>query len=531
MLRVNQIKIAVLFNGDLKEELKKKTAAKLKIRILDIVDLEIFKRSIDARKDVFYVYSLNVKLKNENKVKLSNDVSKIEINKYEFPYNAHNTSERPVIIGMGPAGLFCALMLSKAGFKPILLERGKSIDERSADVEEFWENGKLLPNSNVQFGEGGAGTFSDGKLNTVVKDKSGKNRKVLEIFHEHGADEEILYDNKPHIGTDILKDVVKSIRKEILDAGGEVRFEAQVTDFVIRDNNITGIKIADEIIECSNVVLAIGHSARDTFECLNDNNVYMETKPFAVGFRVCHPQHIIDLASYGSNYEAYNLPASPYKLTYNTKDKRGVYSFCMCPGGYVVNASSESNMCVVNGMSYHDRESGVANSAIVVSVNPDDFPGNGCLKGMYYQRDIEHKAYELGKGNIPIQKYGDFKNIVISNSEHSCNIDTTDAFKGKTAYCDLTSILDMNLNKDIVLGMEHFGKIIKDFNDDNAILAAIESRTSSPVRIKRDETGQSSVKGLFPCGEGAGYAGGITSAAIDGIYIAECVAKKINSGK
>lgn len=533
MLRVNQLKIPVnVDDSKIDELLRKKAAAKIGVSPESITSLNIFKRSIDARHDIQYVYTLDIELKNENKVRINKDVSFIDAKKYSFEYTATPDSDRPVIIGMGPAGLFCGLMLAQAGFKPILLERGKDIIARTADVEEFWNNGRLLRDSNVQFGEGGAGAFSDGKLNTVVKDKSGKNRKVLEIFVDHGACSDILYDNKPHIGTDVLVEVVRSIREEIISLGGEVRFNSQVTDFFIENNQVKAIKIGDEMLECSNVVLAIGHSARDTFEVLFNRNINMEPKPFAVGFRVSHPQRIIDAEMYGDNYEDYGLPAAPYKVTYNAEDKRGVYSFCMCPGGYVVNASSEEGMLAVNGMSYHDRGSGVANSAIVVSVTPEDYGGSGPLRGMHFQRELERKAYELGKGKIPVQKYGDFKSKINTKLEHHVLYEAAEAFKGDFTYCDLTGILDPKLNTDIVMGMEHFGKIIRGFNDDNALLAGIESRTSSPVRISRSPEGQSEVKGLFPCGEGAGYAGGITSAAIDGIFIAECVAKNIlNSEK
>lgn len=531
MIRINQIKVPIDTNRNkLNEILLKKAALKLNVP-KEIIHFEgIYKKSLDARKagELKYIYSINVSVPDETKIKSKdNDVLFVKDDHYTFDYTAPDEFNRPIIIGMGPAGLFCGLLLAKAGFKPIIFERGKKVNERKSDVEKFWEEGILDPDSNVQFGEGGAGTFSDGKLNTLVKDRFGRNRFVLETFVEYGAHEDILYESKPHIGTDVLIDVVASMRKAIFEYGGEIHFESCVTELLIEDSKVKGVIANNKEFLSNNIVLAIGHSARDTFSMLYNKNVPMEAKSFAVGFRVSHPQDVIDLSQYKEGYEAFDLPPAAYKLAYNSDTKRGVYSFCMCPGGYVVNASSENGMTAVNGMSYKARDSKVANSAIIVSVTPKDFGDNSPLGGVEYQRQIEKKAYELGKGKIPVQKYGDYKSKVMPTAAHECNIQIAKAFKGDIEYSDLTKIFSSEINEDFVRGMEYFGNKIKHFNDDNALLAGVESRTSSPVRIHRDENGLSKIDGLFPCGEGAGYAGGITSAAMDGIFIAQCVAQKI----
>ena len=389
----------------------------------------------------------------------------------------------------------------------------------------------------MQFGEGGAGTFSDGKLNTVVKDKAGRNTHVLEVFVENGAPEKILYDAKPHIGTDILCDVVKNIRNKVIEAGGEVRFDTCVTDLVLDENkNIIAVKAGDEEIKCSAVVLAIGHSARDTFYMLKDRSVDMQPKPFAVGFRVEHPQSVINHSQYGIA-DPKGLEAAPYKLTATTDSGRGVYSFCMCPGGYVVNASSEQGRLAVNGMSYSGRDGKNANSAIIITVDPKDFGGNDVLSGVEFQR---------GLGKIPVEYYGDFKAAIKESSGQDAapggqsgsaggrSFDGAEQFlpqmKGAYEFAEVHKILPDELNEAFVEGMERFGRMIRDYNNDAAIVSGVESRTSSPVRINRGEDGQSvNIKGLYPCGEGAGYAGGIMSAAMDGVRIAELVAGNINS--
>lgn len=532
MVRVNQIKVSpFVSNEELQEILRKKVIKKLNIDDKAIVNISIFRRSLDARRkdDINYVYSLDVSVTNEKKIRSKDkDISFVSDKNYEFKYiNEGLLNKRPVIIGFGPAGLFCAYMLAKAGFKPIVFERGKRVEDRTKDVADFWAGGKLLKNSNVQFGEGGAGTFSDGKLNTLVKDKFGRNREVLRLFAEYGAPENIMYDNKPHIGTDVLVNVVTNMRNAIIDMGAEINYESFVSDIIIDDNKVCGVKVNQKIYDASDVVLAIGHSARDTFERLHELGIKMTPKAFAVGMRVMHPQKLIDNNQYGENNLDKGLPVADYKLTHTASNNRGVYSFCMCPGGHVVNASSEEGMLAVNGMSYHARDSKDANSAIVVQVTPEDFGNDHVLAGMEFQRELEKKAFIAGGGKIPVQRYGDFRNIINPELSNEGILDVEPVCRGDYNWADLTGILPAQVNEAFVEGMERFGDFIKGFNDGNAILAGVESRTSSPVRIERNEQGIGSCEGLYPCGEGAGYAGGITSAAMDGIYIAECVGAAI----
>ena len=534
MLRINQLKLPV---GHSKQDLVQKVQKLL--RISKAPEIVIVRRSVDARKkpDLYFNYILDIKVKNEKEVYKHCDKKQVLLQQekeYCFPVSNYQGKVRPIIIGTGPAGLFCGYMLAEAGFRPILLERGKSVEERTADVEKFWKTGKLDPESNVQFGEGGAGTFSDGKLNTLVKDKYGRNKMVLSIFVKEGAPEEILYDHKPHIGTDVLSDVVKNMREHILTLGGEIRFQSKVTDFMIQEGKVTGVIVNDkEILPASFVVLATGHSARDTFQTLYNLGVEMEAKPFAVGFRVEHPQEMINLSQYGKR-KVEELGNAPYKVTATAKNGRGIYSFCMCPGGYVVNASSEEDRLSVNGMSYFGRDGRNANSAIIISVTPEDYGSDHPLAGIAFQRKIEEKAFQIGEGKVPVERYGDFKSFVTGN------IDATDdtklenflpAIKGAWCFAKVHEILPEELNHSFVEGMEHFGRIISGFNDSNVLVEGIESRTSSPVRIGRDDKLQSSVKGLYPCGEGAGYAGGITSAAMDGIKVAEEIARRITYGE
>ena len=451
----------------------------------------------------------------------------------ELPVGA--TDKRIAVIGSGPAGLFCAYMLAEAGFKPVVFERGADVDKRQEIVEKFWETGELDTRTNVQFGEGGAGTFSDGKLNTMVKDKDGRGRKALSLFTTFGADSKIMYDAKPHIGTDVLRNVVKNMRQEIISLGGEFRFETQVTDIITDGSGALKALVADgEEIPFDMAVLAIGHSARDTFSMLKEREVSMQKKPFAVGFRVEHPQKLINLSQYGMENPK-SLPVSSYKLVMNTKEGRGVYSFCMCPGGFVVNASSEEGRLAVNGMSYSKRDSENANSAIIITVDPKDFGSEDVLAGVEFQRRLEEKAYKLGNGKIPVEYYEDFKNAVDKEGTFVLANDPVrfrDSFhpntKGAYSFANVHEILPEDLNKSFVEGMEKFGTMIKGYNSPDALIAGVETRTSSPVRINRTENGESeNVKGLFPCGEGAGYAGGIMSAAMDGIKIAELIVKNI----
>ena len=527
MIQISQLKLPCTHT---QQELREKIERTLRIRPEELIEYSIEKQSIDARKtpQIFYVYTIHASVLQEKKVfkKVhSKNITIVEKKVYQFPFHAESTpADRPVIIGSGPAGLFCAYMLAEHGFAPILLERGKAIEERKKDVDSFWETGKLNPESNVQFGEGGAGTFSDGKLNTLVKDPSGRNRKVLEIFVKEGAPEEILYVNKPHIGTDLLMNVVKNMRKTIQSNGGDVRFESKVTELCITDGKICGVVInKEQFLPAKSVILAIGHSARDTFEMLWEKQICMEAKSFAVGVRVEHPQKLINYAQYQMELPK-TLPAASYKVTAQLSNGRGVYSFCMCPGGYVVNASSEEGRLAVNGMSYHSRAGENANSAIIVTVTPKDYGSDHPLAGMEFQRKLEEKAFRLAQGKIPVQRYEDF-----------CKNRATDSFgtvhpsmKGNYAPANVREILPEIVAASIEEGIRCFDQKLQGFADPDALLSGVESRTSSPVRISRDpSTMEGSVKGLYPCGEGAGYAGGITSAAMDGIRMAEAVAGQL----
>ena len=559
MIRINQIKLLndgknVREHDELCDVLKKKAAKLLRITENEISEFVIMRHSIDARKkpqiyDVFMVDLGLAKAKDkkaeEKIVSKAKDkgISVVSPVLYDFMEKAGVTGELPVgaadkriaVIGSGPAGLFCAYMLAEAGFKPVVFERGADVDKRQEIVEKFWETGELDTRTNVQFGEGGAGTFSDGKLNTMVKDKDGRGRKALSLFTTFGADSKIMYDAKPHIGTDVLRNVVKNMRQEIISLGGEFRFETQVTDIITDGSGALKALVADgEEIPFDMAVLAIGHSARDTFSMLKEREVSMQKKPFAVGFRVEHPQKLINLSQYGMENPK-SLPVSSYKLVMNTKEGRGVYSFCMCPGGFVVNASSEEGRLAVNGMSYSKRDSENANSAIIITVDPKDFGSEDVLAGVEFQRRLEEKAYKLGNGKIPVEYYEDFKNAVDKEGTFVLANDPVrfrDSFhpntKGAYSFANVHEILPEDLNKSFVEGMEKFGTMIKGYNSPDALIAGVETRTSSPVRINRTENGESeNVKGLFPCGEGAGYAGGIMSAAMDGIKIAELIVKNI----
>ena len=539
MIRINQVKLPVEHTSD---ALHKKVQELLKYK--GPMDVEIVKRSLDARKkpQLFYVYVVDVSVPEKEESKLlrrchNNRIQKIEPVKYEFPVKQYEGKVRPVIVGMGPAGLFCGYVLAKAGFRPILLERGKCVEDRSRDVEAFWETGHLNTESNVQFGEGGAGTFSDGKLNTLIKDKYGRNKEVLRIFVKHGAPEEILYDYKPHIGTDILKKIVRSMREEIIALGGEVRFETRVTDLLIAGDRIKGLVLnGEEELPAEHVVLALGHSARDTFSMLHKQKVAMKAKPFAIGMRVEHPQELINLSQYGKK-EAGALGNAIYKLTAETSEKRGVYTFCMCPGGYVVNASSEERRLAVNGMSYSGRNSVNANSAVIITITPEDYgDSKDPLSGVAFQRKLEEKAYQIGNGKVPVERYGSFKRAILRTKAQEAPDGAeiigmekfTPCIKGQWTEAPVHEILPDALNRAFVEGMEAFGRKIRGFNGDEVFVEGIESRTSSPVRILRNESAQSiSAEGLYPCGEGAGYAGGITSAAMDGIFVAEQLARAL----
>ena len=546
MIQIRQLK---LMPGHSDRELTEKAARTLRIRPEEIASLRVVRQSIDARKkpEIRLIYTVDVKLvgAREEKVLLScrknPDVGPAPEVRYRFPEPGKEIlAERPLIIGTGPAGLFCGYLLAKAGYRPLLLERGEDVESRTRRVEEFWKTGVFSADSNVQFGEGGAGTFSDGKLNTLVKDKDGRNTEVLKIFVENGAPEEIRYESRPHVGTDVLSRVVKHMRERILSWGGEVRFSTRVTELVIEGGRVRGVVCENgERIDAGAVVLAIGHSARDTFAMLEKKGIPMEAKSFAVGFRVEHPQELINLSQYAQRRpEA--LPPASYKLTAKTSEGRGVYSFCMCPGGYVVNASSEPGRLAVNGMSYSGRNGKNANSAIIVSVTPQDYGAGGPLAGIQFQRMLEERAFRAAGGAVPVQRYADYAGterengsavaeadgMVREKRERHVPADFAPAIKGAWKFADLRDILPSSVRKAFLEGMEAFERIIPGFADDAVCLSGVESRTSSPVRIPRDETLQSSVRGLYPCGEGAGYAGGITSAAMDGMRVAEAIAAR-----
>lgn len=529
MIRISQIKLPVEHD---ELALLQAAARELKIASEKIEKLTIQKKSIDARKNpICYVYTVDIKLKGEDKLlkKLHNrNVGKVEKKSYRFPDPGNEKlNHRPVIVGTGSAGLFCGLMLARAGYRPILLERGETARKRKETVDRFWKGGALEANSNVQFGEGGAGTFSDGKLNTLVKDPAGRGRLVLQTFVQAGAPEEILYWNKPHLGTDVLIGVVEHIRKEIEELGGEVRFGTQLTDIDIRDGKVCGVYTKNsgcleqetDYLETEVLVLAIGHSARDTFAMLKERSVPMERKAFAVGVRIEHPQSMINRSQYGEDYPE-DLPTAAYKVTRKVGGDRGVYSFCMCPGGYVVNASSEERGLAVNGMSYQARDGRNANSAMIVTVRPEDFGGDDLLAGVEFQRKLERAAYQAGGGQVPVQLLGDFRQHVISKNLG----EVEPCIKGAWTFGDVRGIFPTELSAALeegIMGCEH---LIPGFSRSDAVLSGVESRTSSPVRILRGENQESALLGLYPCGEGAGYAGGITSAAMDGIKTAEAIA-------
>lgn len=519
MIRVRQVK--VLYNENNIDNIIKKVAKKLNIKEEIIKNIKINKESIDARKkpDIYFIYEVDIEVLNEElilKKNKSNDILKVEEKEYEIKVTGNKLLEkRPIIVGSGPAGLFAAYYLSKLGYKPLIIERGEKIEDRVKSVEEFWNKGILNKNSNVQFGEGGAGTFSDGKLNTLVKDKEGRCKEVFKIFVENGADSNILYKNKPHIGTDVLRNVIINMRNKIIKMGGTFRFNTTLTNIKIEDNNIKSIILNNnEEVKTDILILAIGHSARDTFKMLYENNILMNPKPFAIGVRITHPQDMINKSQYGS----VSIDAASYKLTYKASNNRGVYSFCMCPGGYVVNASSEEKRLAINGMSNHARDTKCANSAIVVTITPEDY-GKSPMDGIEFQRKLEEKAYKLGSGFIPLQLFKDYKNNKISTE-----FGFDPCFKGNYKFADINKVFPEYINESLKEAIDYFNTKIDGFNRDDAVLAAIESRTSSPIRIERDELFNSNIKGIYPIGEGAGYAGGITTSAIDGLKVVEIIA-------
>jgi len=525
MLRIPQLKLNIHHT---EAELRMSVKKELHLSH-DKFTYSIRKRSIDARKkqELHFVYAIDVELtEKEERQLIAKSKGKLtvapkEVYSYE-PTGTKPMANRPVIIGAGPAGLFCAYYLAKHGYYPIVVERGEAMEDRMKRVEEFWAGGPLNKESNVQFGEGGAGTFSDGKLNTMVKDPSGRIREVLKVFVEHGAPDEILYINKPHIGTDNLRHVIVSMRKQMIAWGAEFYFSSKVTDILLKeDGSVKGVEINESTkVESDIVVAALGHSARDTFELLSKKPLTLENKAFAIGVRMEHPQEMIGRAQYGDAYK--ELPAADYKLTHQCENGRGVYSFCMCPGGFVVNASSEEHRLVVNGMSNHDRSERNANSALIVTVTPEDFQAegyNGPLAGMYFQRKWEEAAYRCGNGKIPMQLFGD----LLSSKKSATIGEIVPNTKGAWTYADLSDCLPEYVLESLKEGVLAFDKKIPGFAREDAVLLGVETRTSSPVRIVRGEDYQSDIPGFYPCGEGAGYAGGITSAAVDGIKVFEAI--------
>lgn len=527
MIRITQLKLPV---DHRQEQLRKKIARILKCGE-DTFSYEIVRQSLDARHkdDKKFVYTVDVSTPAEKKMLRKNrdkNVTFFEKKEYCFPKPGEEVLKNPpVVVGSGPAGLFCAWYLARAGYRPLVLERGQEAQKRKETVDRFWKDGILDPESNVQFGEGGAGTFSDGKLNTLVKDPNGRNHEVLKRFVEAGAPQEIVYQQKPHLGTDVLIGIVETMRHQIEEMGGSFRFESKVTDLCMEKGRLCAVEINDkEKIQAEVCVLALGHSARDTFSMIHRRGIFMQPKSFAVGLRIEHPQKMINMDLYGEE-ENEALGAASYKVTHTCENGRGVYSFCMCPGGYIVNASSEEGMLAVNGMSYQARDSKNANSALIVTVSPEDFPEEGVLGGITFQRNLEKEAWELGQGRIPVQLFEDFK-------EHRKSTEFGEVvpqMKGAYVLADVRSILPKEIGDSIEEGVTAFGRKIKGFDRPDALLSGIESRTSSPVRIVRDRQGCANIEGIYPCGEGAGYAGGITSAAMDGIKTAEFICEKFKN--
>lgn len=518
MIRISDIKI-----HPAKKLTRKDISKKLGIDENQILEYTVFRRSVDARKknDVHYVYTVDVKVKNEDKIKKGNRVSE---EKYIFPKPTPK-KHAPLVVGSGPAGLMCALMIAEAGLKPLMIEQGEDVDSRTQKVEEFWQGGKLDTFTNVQFGEGGAGTFSDGKLNTGINNIRCK--RVLEEFVRFGAPENILYEAKPHVGTDYLSKIVKGIRNRIIECGGEVRFRNKLVGLVEKDGAVRGAVIASDsgeyIFDTEDIVLCIGHSAVDTFRMLYEKGIALTKKAFSVGVRIEHKQDMINKSQYGEFAEL--LGSADYKLSCHLKDGRGVYTFCMCPGGYVVNSSSEEETIVTNGMSFLSRDGENANSAVLVSVTPEDFPGDNPMAGFEFQRNIEKKAFEIGGGGyfVPCQTVGDFLEGVPS-SGHG---EVAPTIRPGVKFCDISDIFPDFVISALKEALPVFDRKLRGFASTDAILSAPETRSSSPVRIQRQEENLQSVslKGLYPCGEGAGYAGGIMSAAVDGIKCAEAVVK------
>ncbi len=525
MLKISNIRV------EIGNELTKETIVKnTPIKADEIVSFKIAKKSIDARKknDIHYNYAVIADVINEKRFLKSKNIS--EYKKFDFKIPKVESEKRPVVVGCGPAGLFASLYLSYAGLKPLLIERGSDIDKRIDEVNNFWNNGIFSPKTNIQFGEGGAGAFSDGKLTTGVNDE--RMEFIKEQLVKFGAPEDIMYLSKPHIGTDKLCVAVRNIRNEIIRLGGTVKFETKLINIITENNSVSKILVEEngiiQSIECDTLILAIGHSARDTFEMLKNKGIKMERKTFSIGGRIEHLQKDISYSQYGDIYD--KLPPADYKLSVRTKDGRGVYTFCMCPGGVVVASSSEEGTVVTNGMSYYSRDGENANSALLVTVNPSDVDGDDVLGGVYLQKSIEEKAFLAGGKNYyaPVSKVGDFLNDKISTEFGKVK----PTYLPGTKFADIKDVFPQFIADAMKEAIILLDKKLKGFGDSDAIITVPETRSSSPVRILRDSiTLESEIAGLYPCGEGAGYAGGIMSAALDGIKCAQKIVSLMKNEK
>lgn len=523
MLLIENIKLTLEEGEDC---LAQRAAAVLRCAPGDIQHIKVLRRALDAREGVHYVYTLRVKVKGEERILRrcrSRQVTRAEREEYRLPAPVASPQCRPVVVGAGPGGLFCALILARCGAKPILLERGKAVEERSADVERFWSTGALDLQSNVQFGEGGAGAFSDGKLNTGTRDL--RHRFILETLVRHGAPASILVDAKPHAGTDYLHRALISMRQELTALGADIRFSHRVTGLRQTDGRISALEVEGPegayVLEAEQVVLALGNSARDTFAMLHDQGVAMEQKPLAVGVRIEHLQRDIDYSQYKAQAGHPRLPASSYKLSCHLDSGRSVFSFCVCPGGTVVAAASEAERAVTNGMSLYARDGENCNGGLLVSVSLEDYPGDSPLAGIAFQRELEERAYAAGGGNYvaPAQRVEDF--LLRRPSQGPGKVQPT--YRPGVHWCDLWQVLPAFVCDALAEALPILERKVRGFADPDAVLTAVESRSSCPLRILRDAGGQASLRGLWPCGEGAGYAGGIMSAAADGIRTAEAV--------